>query len=168
MRGEKKKCQTSFLVFVVMEAVACSEVIDEEFPSIDEEFPSIDEWWPPSQADLAPLSPAELLDLAELLPADGSLATWLLDIESNRLDQGCQVRLAQQWARVEAAAAGHKLAAAGAVDVAGPDQGEALDFRDCEIAAALSLGLNSARTLMAVAGTLVEKGHRVLAAMRAG
>jgi hypothetical protein len=143
-----------------------SELASEEL--VGDAFPPIDEWWPPSQADLAPLSPAELLDLAELLPADGSLCNWLLDIETNQLDQTCQVRLAQQWARVEAAASGHKLAAVGVVVEAGPEPDDPIDFRDFEVAVALTLGLNSARTVMAVASTLLTKGRRVLAAMRDG
>src|SRR4051794_32481073 len=107
------------------------------------------------------------LEHAAALPVDGALFDLLSGIDPNHPDEAVQVRLAQQWARVEAAAGGWKLSAVGAVATAERDPDELFDFRDNEIGAALRLGVNSTCTVMALAQTLAEQGRGVLAAMRA-
>jgi hypothetical protein len=115
-----------------------------------------------------PLTLPELLDFAEALPADGTLVDFLLSLRTERFDQAGQVRLAQLWARVESAAAGHKLEAVGAVEVAGPTSDDLLDMRDAEIAPALNVGMTTARNLMAVGSTLFAKGRGVLEVLKEG
>lgn len=131
--------------------------------------PPLRDVYPPTRLELDMMGAAELLDFAEALPVDGMLVDVLLSLGSpSHYDAAIQVRLAQQWARVEAAASGHKLAAVGEFDAAGTAPDDLLDFRDLEIATALNVGTNTARNLMALGNTLVTKGPRVLASMREG
>jgi hypothetical protein len=93
--------------------------------------PLYEEDGPPlTLSDLASLDAAEVLDFAEVLPPDGALVDVLLSLRRDRLDQTSQARLARLWARVEAVACGHKLAAVGAIDLAGPEPGDLVDMRD--------------------------------------
>src|SRR3954471_6754231 len=108
------------------------------------------------------------LEHAATLPVDGALFDLLRRIDPDHPDEAVQVRLAQQWARVEASAGGWTLSAVGAVVNADRDPDEIIDFRDNEIAVALRLGMNSTRTVMALAQTLAKQGRGVLAAMRTG
>src|SRR4051812_30983686 len=108
------------------------------------------------------------LERAATLPVDGALFDLLRRIDPDHPDEAVQVRLAQQWARVEAAAGGWKMSAVGGVVTSDRDADEFLDFRDNELAVALRLGMNSTRTVMGLAQTLATHGRGVLAAMRAG
>ncbi len=128
-----------------------------------------EELFPPAPGQLDAMGTSELLDFAEALPVDGMLVDVLLSLGKPRqLEPASQVRLAQQWARVEAAASGHKLAAVGEFDAAGPQPDDPVDFRDLEVATALNVGTNTARNLMALGNVLATKGQRVLDAMRDG
>src|SRR4051795_11759958 len=89
------------------------------------------------------------LEHAATLPVDGALFDLLRRIDPDHPDEAVQVRLAQQGARGEAAAGGWKMSAVGAVVTSYRGPGEFIDFRDNEIAAALRLGMNSTRTVMA-------------------
>jgi hypothetical protein len=139
----------------------------DEFLDEDDFSPSDPDWVEPP-ADHIDLSPSAMLDWAEALPPDGCLVDVLHSIDSTNLTNDLQVRLAQQWARVEAAAGGQKFAAVAAVTIAGKDPDEVIDFRDSEIAAALRFSTNSARNLMATSSTLAKKAPGVLTAMQGG
>lgn len=132
----------------------------------EEDFSPADPGWVEPPADPIDLSPAALLHWADALPPDGFLVDVLLSIETTGLSNDLQVRLASQWARVEAAAGGRKFAAVAAVTIADKAPDEIVDFRDSEIASALKFGTNAARNLMANAATLAKKAPQVLAAMR--
>src|SRR3954451_22447993 len=93
-------------------------LVDEGHVLVPDEDP-----WPPFP-DEVDLSAAELLEWAEFLPAGGMLVDVLMSVSPSGLGPDLQVKLAGQWARVEAVACGRKLAAVGAVETAGPDAAE--------------------------------------------
>jgi hypothetical protein len=111
---------------------------------------------------------------ASALPVGAELFRLLEAVDSHALDEGGQIRLAQQWARVEAASAGRKIAAVAAM--AGPpptveelarDRGKP-DFTDYEVGAALRLGGTSAQRFTVAARALAGKMTGALAALAAG
>jgi hypothetical protein len=114
------------------------------------------------------------LAAASSLPVNADLTAALEAIDTSVLDAGGHIRLAQQWARVEAAAAGHKIAAIAAM--AGPEptieqitEAHGVpDFTDYEVGAALCLGGRSAQKLTKAARALAHQMPHALAALRAG
>jgi hypothetical protein len=108
------------------------------------------------------------------LPVGSELVGLLEAIDTRVLDAGGQIRLAQQWARVEGAACGRKLAAVAAM--AGPEptdeqlaaRGGNPSFSDHEIGAALRLGATSAQRLSSAARTLAARMTQALTALCAG
>src|SRR4051812_3332343 len=114
------------------------------------------------------------LTRAAALPVGAELFALLDSINTRWLDDGGQIRLAQQWARLEAAASGRKLAAIAAM--AGPEptieelaenRGQP-NFTDFEIGAALTLGATSAQKLTTAARALANQMTQALTALRAG
>src|SRR4051794_23007200 len=114
------------------------------------------------------------LAAALTLPVGAELVAQLDSIDTGSLDAGGQIRLAQQWARVEAAASGRKLRAVAAmagpeptVDQLAADRGLP-DFTDHEVGAALRLGGTSAQRLTTAARTLAGQMPGALATLCAG
>jgi hypothetical protein len=112
-----------------------------------------------------------VLAAALVLPVGAELVAALESIDPAGLDAGGQIRLAQQWARVAAAATGRQLAAVAAM--AGPEPTVAEleanrglpDGTDHEVGAALRLGANSAQSMTRAARALARKMPGALAAM---
>jgi hypothetical protein len=111
---------------------------------------------------------------AAALPVGGELFGLLQSMDPARLDEGGQIRLAIQWARLEAGACGGKLAAVAAM--AGPEptidaiasNNGAPDFTDFEVGAALALGGRSAQRLTAAARAIARRTPLVLRELIAG
>ena len=112
------------------------------------------------------------LERAAALPVGaGRLLESLGSIDTATLDAGGQIRLAQQWARIEAVASGRKLTAIAAMAGPEPDPAENAGqpgFTDYEVATALSLGAASAQRLTTAARTLAARMTGALAALCSG
>jgi hypothetical protein len=117
------------------------------------------------------VDPGPLLEWAAGLPVGSELNGVLASIDTARLDAAGQIRLAVQWARVEAHACGRKLAAVAAMAGPEPDptvnRGEP-DFTDLEVGAALHLGAVSAQKLTTTARTLAHRMTGALTSLLTG
>lgn len=108
------------------------------------------------------------------LPVGAELFGVLSRIETAGLDAGGQIRLAVQWARLEAACCGHKIAAVAVVAGPEPTREQLAEtkcgpgFTDFEVGAALHLGAVSAQRLNYAARALARQLTGVLGALRAG
>src|SRR3954447_19581428 len=123
---------------------------------------------------LADLDAYPELSRAAALPVAAELFALLESINPRLLDDGGQIRLAQQWARLEAAASGRKLTAIAAMAGPEPTVDELAEsrgnpnFTDFEVGAALTLGGRSAQKLTTAARTLATQMTGALAALCAG
>src|SRR4051812_48976070 len=142
---------------------------DVEFPELDRQPP--EDCWPDDPC--RQLTPQVWLSWAEAEPAGPQLAVLLGNVDTTGLSTDDQLRLAEQWARVEAHACAGKLAAVAGVAAryaadATLSGSAAAEFVDCEIGAALRLSPMSAGRLVHAAQTLAYRLPGTAAALSSG